>query len=151
MILQVVKDNIWNFLGHGFWVVIPTNGQTNQRDFAVMGRGLALQATRKFPNLSTLLGRRLIEHGNYIHIFPEYALITFPVKEHWCNKASIALIERSMSDLEKLARNIQFGSIAMPKVGCGNGGLKWTRVKPIIEDYVEEISPFTNIVIVDKT
>ena len=67
-----------------------------------------------------------------------YHLISFPVKYHWHEPASLELIEQSAALLELFAARQQWKRVVVPRPGCGNGGLEWKDVKPIIESYFDE-------------
>ena len=133
--------NIWSLKGVP---VIPTNGVVNPRGYAVMGAGLAKQASERYPDLPALLGLHLTKHGNTVCWFPKYNLITFPTKEHWKDKSPLGLLETSTLKVRELARKLNpiDNPILIPRVGCGLGGLNWDRqVKPMILEYLHsEIS-----------
>jgi hypothetical protein len=64
---------------------ITTNGYVRKNGAAVLGRGVALQATKRFPDLEAKLGERLAASGNRVYVFPEMqfdgaTIVTFPVK-----------------------------------------------------------------------
>src|SRR3990172_5870402 len=61
--LDVIRGDIWVEYNRrsDARLVIPTNGIVNRFGAAVMGRGLALQVARRFPNVPTALGRALKE------------------------------------------------------------------------------------------
>lgn len=40
-------------------------------------------------------------------------------------------------------------SIAFPKLGCGNGGLEWSVVKPIMEKYLSDL-PISVYIYIDN-
>jgi hypothetical protein len=124
-----IKGNIWDRPGV---IIIPTNGHVSGNGKAVMGRGLALQAARRYPLLAKEFGDRLTYFGKSIHFFPKYNLMTFPVKHHWNEKADFALIKDSIKALRFMISNME--TYNMPRVGCGNGGLKWEDVKPLLID-----------------
>ncbi len=128
--MNEVTGNIWDYKSKGL-ILIPTNGDVNRFGLAVMGRGLALQATRKFPGLQQALGDSLRIFGNQINIFDKYGILTFPVKHHWHESASLELIDRFAEKLSYERRQV-----FLPRVGCGNGGLDWKDVKPILEKYL---------------
>lgn len=135
-------------------VCITTNGVTRERDgAAVMGRGVALQAMTKWPGIEYTLGRCIEGHGNKTQ-FPTFEskkqvwldiplalrdkvlmpfhLIALPVKHHWRKKADVKLVEESLERLADLAGAVK-GKIALPRPGCGNGGLKWGDMRPLVE------------------
>jgi len=81
--MKQVKGNIWDFHRVGYWVIIPTNGNIKKNGEAVMGKGLALEAKKKFPRLPKQLAERLESYGDSVHIFAEYRIVTFPTKKNW--------------------------------------------------------------------
>ncbi len=132
-----VRGDIWDFHKGGHWVCITTNGKRNLRGRAVMGRGVALQAAERWPELPVVVGNHIAEQGNHLAGFMKYKLITFPVKHDWRDKADLELIERSAQELVMAAdmEGIYQGGmrICLPRPGCGNGGLKWEEVEPVLE------------------
>ena len=134
-----VHTDIWVPHSMGAWIVIPTNGSINKQGLAVMGRGLALQAAQRFPDIPQILGCKLevtwrdISEPVPLLFDYTYRLIYFPVKYRWHEVASLGLIERSAIDLAHYIKRHDFGPVFMPKVGCGNGKLNWSDVEPILE------------------
>jgi|KBSMisStandDraft_5_1062788.scaffolds.fasta_scaffold451381_2 hypothetical protein len=126
------------------WRCITTNGSLRQDKSAVMGRGCALEAKTKFPHLPTQLGKHLIARGNVIGFFPEYQIITFPVKHNWHEPADLDLIEFSTRQLEAFARVHMAERILLPMPGCGNGRRRWEEVRPLLVDLPD------NVVIIAK-
>ena len=115
----------------------------------VMGRGVALQFKRRFPeNFKAYAeacsrdevqpGRMFVfETGQPGHI-PQY-IINFPTKRHWRGKSRIEDIDTGLEALagEIAERNIM--SLAMPPLGSDLGGLEWADVRPRIESHAESI------------
>ncbi|HEV7643247.1 MAG TPA: macro domain-containing protein [Pyrinomonadaceae bacterium] len=107
----------------------------------VMGKGIALQFRKAFPeNYKAYLEackNNEIEIGK-VHVFatnkfnPKF-IINFPTKKHWRAKSKIRDIEAGLIDLAKVIKHYEIKSIAIPPLGCGNGGLNWDEVKPLIE------------------
>ncbi len=111
----------------------------------VMGKGIALQFAERFKtNLkvykeacksgSLVVGKLLAVKDADMH--GERLIINFPTKKDWKHRSSYAYIEDGLKALVTLIgeRNIQ--SIALPPLGCGNGGLQWAKVKPMIEEHL---------------
>lgn len=113
-------------------IVIPTNGTVNKNEQAVMGRGLAADAVRKYLTIDFELGKLLSKMGNHAFYFWKYRLITFPVKYEWHQMADLSLIQRSTKELQEIIDVGKFTNVLVPRVGCGNGGLTWDKVKPIL-------------------
>ncbi len=132
--MKEINANIWDFLESGF-IVIPTNGTVRKDGACVMGRGLALQAKRKFPGFDHILGSNILKNGNELTIFYSVPanLITFPVKHNWWEKADLELIRKNAKILSQIKLRI-----FLPLVGCGNGGLDLKDVMPILEEYLTD-------------
>ena len=107
----------------------------------VMGKGIALQFKKAFPEnfkaYKNACQRGEVKPGGMFVIdtgqnFPKY-IINFPTKRHWRDKSRYKDIEAGLQALVKeiTARNI--GSIAIPPLGSGLGGLDWAKIKPMIE------------------
>lgn len=133
--------------------VITTNGTVKKNGEAVMGRGCALEAKQRYPEVPALLGLLLKNAilGNHVHFIMTLpgderhieTLYSFPVKHNWFEKAAISLIERSARELifqmdDLRDRGHGRDVIVLPRPGCGNGGLKWDDVRlvlaPILDD-----------------
>lgn len=145
--------DIWDHLSEYDAVVITTNGYVKGNGEAVMGRGIALEATRRFPGIARSLGDVLKQYGNRVfafsHLFDKW-VFTFPVKPAvgpnfepgWRMKADPELIETSARQIVEMlddpTNNGHINKVLMPRPGCGNGGLKWEQVKPILEEILDD-------------
>lgn len=123
-------------------VAITTNGFVKKNGEAVMGRGVALEAKQRWADLPRLLGVSLKLLGNHVHNFAlataPYRIVTFPVKLAWFEKAEIVLITRSVFELDSLATMLEWKTIVLPRPGCGNGGLDWADVRPVLAKYLDD-------------
>lgn len=118
------------------WKVVPTNGIVKANGEAVMGAGVAKQMAEMYPFIPMELGTRLTIGGNvphYLGILDGAHWFSFPVKYNFRDKADPQLITMSIIRFSAMvdAGNPTF--VLMPKVGCGNGKLSWTSVKPMLE------------------
>lgn len=108
----------------------------------VMGKGVALQFKQAFPDNfkayeracranKVQLGRMFVyEVGGLMQ--PRY-IINFPTKKHWRSRSRIEHIAAGLEDLVRVIRELHISSIALPALGCGNGGLNWSDVRSAIE------------------
>jgi hypothetical protein len=125
--------------------VITTNGFVKRNGEAVMGRGCALEAAKKWAGLPSMLGDVLSMRGNHVSSLGKINggdewLFSFPVKHNWWEKADLALIERSAHELAgEIPMHVDDTVVVvLPRPGCGNGQLNWTDVKPMIADILDD-------------
>jgi len=108
----------------------------------VMGRGVALQFKRRFPDNYTFYktackhnevvpGKMLVYETNGL-VNPRY-IINFPTKRHWRGASRMEDIDAGLTDLIRVVQSLGIASIAVPPLGCGLGGLDWNAVRPRIE------------------
>lgn len=130
--MREVKGDLWDYHTAGYWIGITTNGYVNRRGEAVMGRGIAEQAAKRFPGIKKELGDSLKIHGNLVLVFADLRLYTFPVKHIWNQIADLDLI---VSSCQQLATFVDESGIdaAISRPGCGNGRLDWEVVWYVIE------------------
>lgn len=105
----------------------------------VMGKGIALQFKKAFPeNFSSY--ERACKAGEVVvgrvHVVRRLAsprfIINFPTKKHWRQPSKLEFVRDGLVDLVATVRAHGIQSIAIPPLGCGNGGLDWSDVKPEI-------------------
>ncbi len=133
-----VKGNLWTYPANAR--VITTNGTVKKDGSCVMGRGCALEAKTKFPGIDKELGKLIKLHGNHVRIliWDHPNIWSFPVKHNWWEKADLELIRRSAKELVNIADVGNYTKVVLPRPGCGNGGLKWEDVKPVIEPILDD-------------
>jgi O-acetyl-ADP-ribose deacetylase (regulator of RNase III) len=113
-----------------------------------MGKGIALQFKQAFPaNFDTYAkavrrgevrpGRMLVVPTGFV-TNPRY-IINFPTKRHWRGRSRIEDIEAGLMALVEEIQSLGIHSIAIPPLGCGNGGLEWDDVKPRIVRALEQV------------
>lgn len=117
----------------------------------VMGAGLALEFRRKWPRMYSAYQRACREGktqvGRVRLYRDEYAtdILLFPTKEDWRNPSKLEYIRDGLEHLASCAEYWQLRSIAMPKIGCGLGGLDFRDVRPLIYENMEHLSTTTVI------
>jgi len=108
----------------------------------IMGKGIALQFKHTYPDVflryqtacragQVIIGQMFVVEckgaGN-----PSY-IINFPTKRDWRNASRLEDIQVGLVDLVATINRLRLRSIAIPALGCGNGGLDWSVVRPLIE------------------
>lgn len=103
----------------------------------VMGKGIALQFRQAYPENFDVYAKACkagqVRPGRML-VFPTGMLspkfiINFPTKRHWKGKSKMEDIEKGLIALLDVVRERRISSIAVPPLGCGNGGLDWSEVK----------------------
>jgi len=108
----------------------------------VMGKGIALQFRQAYPEMFRAYERACkageVQPGR-MQIFelntlenPKF-IVNFPTKRHWKGRSRMEDIESGLQSLVTEVRRLKISSIALPPLGCGNGGLDWNEVCPRIE------------------
>jgi O-acetyl-ADP-ribose deacetylase (regulator of RNase III) len=131
-------------LASGNLMQAPVEALVNTVNTAgVMGRGIALQFKQAYPAMfrayETASKAGDVRLGK-MHVFdlgglvggPRW-IINFPTKGHWRAASRIEDIEAGLQDLVATIQRLDIHSIAIPPLGCGNGGLNWNEVRPRIE------------------
>ena len=106
----------------------------------VMGKGVALQFRQAYPEMyrayekacdakDVQLGQMQVFDLGGLAGGPRW-IINFPTKGHWKAKSRLADIESGLADLTATVEHLGIRSIALPPLGCGNGGLAWDDVLP---------------------
>lgn len=147
--MKIIRQDIWKYLTEGWCVVIPTNSHVNANGIAAMSDSIAHQAKFLFKNLSLTLGNLIKTQGSKVFVLERQRLICFPTKEYWKDDSSLEIIEKSCEQLVTYMKALPNIKVAMPKVGCGFGNLKWDDVASVIQKYFGGFSE-DRFVIVDN-
>ena len=120
----------------------------------VMGRGLALQFKKAFPDnfdaYAAACRQGTVQPGRLFvfetgWMYPRY-IINFPTKRHWRDKSRMEDIEAGLATLTREIRERNIGSIALSPLGSGLGGLDWAAVRPRIEASLGELDDLKVVV-----
>jgi O-acetyl-ADP-ribose deacetylase (regulator of RNase III) len=111
-----------------------------------MGKGIALQFKQAFPDNFKAYERackageiqpgRMFIFETGLMMNPKY-IINFPTKRHWRGKSRIGDIKAGLAELVGEVKRLGIRSIAVPPLGCGNGGLDWAVVRPLIAEALD--------------
>lgn len=118
-------------------------------EVGVMGKGIALMFREAFPENTRVyesackagdvhVGAMLVVHDR--DLTGHRWIINFPTKKHWRHPSKLEWIRAGLRDLARVIRDHNIHSVAVPPLGCGNGGLEWTVVKKEIELALSELS-----------
>lgn len=121
----------------------------------VMGKGVALEFKKRWPGLmldyEKRCAQKLVEPG-VPYIYTDIlgaSIVNFPTKGHWRSASRLSDIEKGLDIFLAHYKAWNITSVAFPPLGCGNGGLEWELVGPImykalskIDIPVEMFAPF---------
>ena len=121
----------------------------------VMGKGIALMFKDAFPDNysryeaackagNVKVGHMFVVERN--ELFGPKWIINFPTKKHWRHPTKIEWVVEGLLDLRAFIAEKGIKSIAIPPLGCGNGGLDWQDVRIEIEDALSGIEDVDIIV-----
>ncbi len=108
----------------------------------IMGKGIALNFKTRYPAMfkdyEARCKRNEVKLGEpYIYrVSNDRVIINFPTKQHWKNNSTIEDVERGLIFLAQHLQEWGVRSLAIPPLGCGNGGLNWEEVRPLIEQHL---------------
>lgn len=125
----------------------------------VMGKGIALQFKKAYPsnykayvkacqNNNIKIGKMFVTIDSNT-TSGEKIIVNFPTKTDWRKPSEYKYIEDGLDNLAEVIRERQIKSIAIPPLGAGNGGLKWEKVKKIIEEKLDSLD--INIYVYEPT
>lgn len=118
----------------------------------VMGKGIALQFRQAHPECFNDYKRacdakevkpgvmHVHETGDFIG--PKF-IINFPTKRHWKGKSKMEDVSIGLDALREWIEQSGVRSIALPPLGCGNGGLAWNVVRKLIEQKLADLEGVT--------
>lgn len=111
----------------------------------VMGKGLAYSFKMRFPDMYADYVKNC-RNGTLrigtLHTYTEKdkIIVNFPTKEDWRNPSKLEYIKIGLDELKGFIEKNSFLAIAIPKLGCGLGGLRWEEVRKMIINKLESVS-----------
>lgn len=111
----------------------------------VMGKGIALEFKRRYPQMykeyMDLCKNEQIKPGKpyYYTDLLGNSIINFPTKDHWNSPSRLSYIVAGLEWFVESYESLGIQSIAFPPLGCGNGGLSWEVVGPIMYKYLSKL------------
>lgn len=104
----------------------------------VMGKGIALEFKKRYSAMYTdyvnkcKLGNVRIGEPYIYETAEGIKILNFPTKDHWRSPSRLSYIVKGLEWFIENYEELQIDSIAFPPLGCGNGGLTWDIVGPIM-------------------
>ncbi len=104
----------------------------------VMGKGIALEFKQRFPDMFKDYAGRCESKSVQPGVPYLYAdllgakVVNFPTKGHWRSPSLLSDVVKGLDVFAEKYRVWGITSVAFPPLGCGNGGLSWKLVGPIM-------------------
>lgn len=125
----------------------------------VMGKGIALMFKERFPENykayaaackegKVQVGAMFVTAG--VELDGPRWIINFPTKKHWRQPTKLEWVRTGLEALKKELQEKKIRSIALPPLGCGNGGLEWAVVRPLIEETLADL-PDVDVLVYEPT
>lgn len=139
--LNFTHGNIFNDLAGADYVVntINCNG--------IMGKGIALGFKQRFPDMFSWYQKQCqdgqVHPGNvYPYTSDDLIIYNMTTKENWWRPSEYEWVESgllNLYDLVKYNGDDESKKLLLPPPGCGNGGLKWDMVKPLVKKHLKDL------------
>lgn len=104
----------------------------------VMGKGVAAEFKKRFPDMFKEYKRKcdakMVLPGTpyfFGNLFGQ-SVVNFPTKNHWRSPSKLDDVATGLELFAKNYKDWGIESIAFPPLGCGNGGLDWDIVGPLM-------------------
>ncbi len=104
----------------------------------IMGKGIAQIFKNRYPAMfedyADRCARGEVRLGEPYHYkdLAGVSIVNFPTKGHWRAATRLDDVEAGLDYFVKHFRAWGITSVAFPPLGCGNGGLEWATVGPLM-------------------
>ena len=104
----------------------------------VMGKGIAQVVKKRYPQMFEDYVRRCrskqVRLGEPYHYsdLTGISIVNFPTKGHWRSTTRVSDVRAGLKFFVGHIREWEVESVAFPPLGCGNGGLEWKQVGPLM-------------------
>ena len=111
----------------------------------VMGKGIAKEFKKRFPYMfdeyKLLCEEKKIRPGvpyMYSNLAQQY-ILNFPTKDHWKSPSKLSYVIAGLDWFRAHYKEYNISSVAFPPLGCGNGGLSWSVVGPLMYSKLHDL------------
>ena len=111
----------------------------------VMGKGVALEFKKRYPAMYSeyvsLCEQKKLKPGKpYLYSdLTGTSILMFPTKDHWRSPSKMDYITDGLDWFAEHYKDLGIQSISFPPLGCGNGGLTWEMVGPIMYNKLKDL------------
>ncbi|MFL7902585.1 macro domain-containing protein [Azospirillum argentinense] len=110
----------------------------------VMGKGIAAEFKARYPDMFRQYKKacnagELKVGGLHLWRGPDKWVLNFPTKTTWRKPSQLSYIIAGLEKFSSTYEEMGITSISFPPLGCGNGQLDWSEVKPVMESYLRRL------------
>jgi O-acetyl-ADP-ribose deacetylase (regulator of RNase III) len=107
----------------------------------VMGKGIAARFREQYPEMflayRDICARKLLQPGMlWLWKAHDRWILNFPTKRHWRHPSKLEWIDAGLKKFVAEYERRGITDVSFPRLGCGNGGLNWDAVRPIMEAHL---------------
>lgn len=124
-------------------LVNTVNCRLSSKGNGVMGKGVALAFQNRFPSImedyenSIRSGELRPGRALFFDLPDGRKWVALGTKDEWKDKSQMQWVKDGLAELGEKLREGGYRSVAIPPPGCGNGGLNWKEVEPILHKELE--------------
>lgn len=110
----------------------------------VMGKGLAAAFKDRYPTMyleykEICHDNQLLPGNSWLWKGHDQWVLNFATKKHWRNPSKLEYVRDGLDEFRAKYEQYGIREIAFPRLGCGNGGLDWDVVKPLMVDKLRDL------------
>jgi O-acetyl-ADP-ribose deacetylase (regulator of RNase III) len=110
----------------------------------VMGKGVAKTFKERYPEMfreyKDLCEKGRLQVGSLmLWRGSDKWVLNFPTKTTWRLPSQVNYIEAGLQRFVATYEELGITSVSFPPLGCGNGNLEWSTVKPLMERYLKKV------------
>ena len=110
----------------------------------VMGKGLAAAFKERYPEMfhdyKNVCKNGSLEPGSsWLWKGDDQWVLNLATKKHWRNPSKIEYVRDGLIEFRRNFESAGIREIAFPRLGCGNGGLEWKEVKPLMVNHLHDL------------
>ena len=110
----------------------------------VMGKGIALEFKKRYPEMFEDYVQKCrngeVKPGvPYIYQDESSSIVNFPTKDHWRSPSRLSYVVNGLDWFVNNYEKLGIKSVAFPPLGCGNGGLEWQVVGPLMYQQLSKL------------
>ena len=110
----------------------------------VMGKGIAVAFKTRNPSMfndymKICASGDLDAGGLWLWKGTDQWVLNFATKKHWRNPSKMEYIQNGLQQFRRDYEHLGIREISFPRLGCGNGGLDWSEVRPLMVRELQDL------------